>query len=60
MGRKKNPQAVDNWANTSSNAYKKAYAEKGLRKVKAQRVGKKFKLIPNPNGSGMIEVEVTN
>lgn len=55
--RKKN-SAAQNWVLTSNRVYSKVEGDKALNKLKSSRSGKKFKLIPNPNGKGMIEVEV--
>lgn len=57
MGNKKHPSVVQNWALTSNNRYAVASAEKALQKAKKQNSGKKLKLVKNPNGPGMIEIE---
>ena len=58
LKKKKNPSAAQNWVNISGKPYMKNAGEEAMKKVKKMRKGKQFKLIQNPNGPGMIEVEV--
>jgi hypothetical protein len=66
MSKKKNPKDskdetphLGNWAIRPPVITQKLIAEEALKKLKASRKGKTFKLIPHPV-KGFIEVEVTD